>query len=325
MPQVIVHVPEIGFRQDLSLSYLKQICSGGEGTVYLLDDSWVMKIFHDPEREQAEKIKILEKCFFQKEKLWSGLKSIATIPEFLARDGNGKIVGYLMKNCNGWTTINNLYDGKTTIRDVLAIFINLHNTLSLIHENGFIVGDLNGKNVLFSQLEGTKLQIQIVDTDSWTINRPDLGMSYCPLIQDLEVIHPDHLKAQNDGRPLPPFLPKHDWWIFSYLLTKCLTGSDPFEQGNFLNLPDTKRRQEGFSAMHSGINLDSPLYYAIYLRTGIPLKHLLKRWLSRSQEGVFPIALLKSTMQEIENCSHCQREINNRLTLCPYPDCGQLL
>lgn len=319
-----VKVPEI--KLSIDIDKLQQINQSGEGTIFNSpDSSWVIKIFHDPQKEQAEKIKILEKCFSQKEKLWAGLKSVATTPEFLARDESGKIVGYLMKNCSGWTTINSLYDGKTAIKDVLKIFINLHNTLSLIHKNGLVIGDLNGKNILYSLMADTNFQIQIVDTDSWTINRPDLGINYCPMVQDPEVIHPDHLRAQSNGVSLPSFIPKHDWWVFSYLLTKCLTGSDPFEQGNFLDLSDTDRRQRGLSAMHSGANLDSPLYYALYLRIGIPMKHLLKRWLSTSQSGIFPLALLESTMQETINCPNCQREINGRLTLCPYPDCTKLL
>lgn len=318
-----VKVPEINL--SLSLDKLQQINQGGEGTIYSIDSSWVIKIFHDPLKEQAEKIRILEKCFSQKERLWSELEYVATIPKHAATNANGKIIGYVMENRTGWLELNTLYDGKGSLRVVLGLFADLHGALCAIHKRGFAVGDLNGGNILFSRLTNTGSMIQIIDTDSWSIDRPDLGVIHKPMIQDPEVIHPEHLKAQNDGRPLPSFLPKHDWWIFAYLLTKCLTGSDPFEQGNFLGLSDTQRRQEGLSAMHKGADLGSSLYYALYLRMGLPLKHLLKRWLSRSQEGVFPIALLESTMQEIENCPHCQREINNRLALCPYPDCGQLL
>lgn len=320
-----VRVPEISLL--LEINKLKEISSGGEGTIYEIDNDWALKIFHDPWKQQAEKIKILEKAFSQKEKLWVNLRSVATVPEYLVRNEDGKIIGYLMKNCQGWNTLNCLYDGQTKIKDVLGVFIKIHNALCAIHENGLTVGDLNGKNIIYSGLEKDQPQIRIVDLDNLTINRPDIGINFCPLMQDPEVIHPDHLKAQKNGTPLPSFLPKHDWWIFAYLLTKCLTGSDPFEQGNFMNLDisDMERRQEGLLAMHKGINLGSPIYYSLYLRIGIPLKHFLKRWLSRSEEGIFPINLLENTMQEMMECPSCKKEINGRLTICPFPNCEQLL
>ena len=324
MPKT-VKVPEINLTLDLDK--LQEINQSGEGTIYKIDDSWVIKIFLDPEGEQREKIRIMEKSFSQDNSPWSGLKSIATIPEYLARNENGKIVGYLMKNLQGWMEINNLYDedfckeSNISIKIILWIFGLLHEALEKIHKNGYAVGDLNGSNILVSPFK-TDLNVRIVDTDSWTINRPDLGINFCPLVQDPEVTHPDHLKAQQNGKPIPPFLPKHDWWTFTYLMAKCLTKRDPFEEGNFWNLESEERRQSGKTTMHAGIvmNRDAAIRH---LQIGIVLKHFMKRWLSCTKEGIFPINLLKANYAEMSYCPSCKIEVNKRLTLCP--SCAVLL
>ena len=313
----------IGMSWQADLSNLKEMNQSGEGTIYETDQDWVLKIFHDPEGSQAGKIDILSKCSSKRTALWDGLRSVATVPEWFVQNEQGKTVGYLMKRIPGSKTLQSLYNGSS-IKDTLQSFISLHASLSMMHKQGFAVGDLNGGNIMLCQ-DGNGMKAWLIDTDSWTINRPDLGIVYCPMIQNQEVLHPDHLSAKATGQALPAFIPKHDWWIFSYLLTKCLAGSDPFEHGSFFNFSDTDRRKMGYTAMHRGVDLGSPEEYAAYVRMGIPMKHLLKRWLSIAQTGPFPINLLQSTLEELIRCPNCRREINGRLVLCPYPDCTTML
>ena len=319
-----INIPEI--RLSAKLSTLKEINQSGEGIIYRIDDKHVLKVFFDQDVKN-EKILTLEKAFHQKTSIWQNVKPFAAVPEYLAKNEKGQTVGYVMENLEGWLELNELYDedlcNKSDIRikTILHIFGLLHEALENIHSDGFVVEDLNGSNILLSPF-GTDLAIKIVDTDSWSINLPNLEIKFNPTVQDPEVIHPDHLKAQLEGKAIPPFLPKHDWWAFSYLLSKCLTKRDPFEEGNFWNLDPEQRRQAGKTTMHADIIINRDMAIR-HLQIGITLKHFIKRWLACSKEGVFPINLLKATHQEMSTCKNCKIEVNSRLTSCP--NCSVLL
>lgn len=321
MPRKIINV----LGSTINLDGLKEINSGGEGTIYRIDDDWVLKIFSEPEKQQ-EKIEKLTKSFMRDESPWHKIKNFATVPEYPVKNSANQVIGYLMKNCQGWNELTELYTKNSSIslKIILLAFKRLHGALRNIHEQGFVIGDLNSSNVLISTF-GDNMQIRVIDTDSWGISRPDLGFSWGPSALNPEVIHPERLIAQEQGKPLPSFSPKHDWWVFAYLMTKCLTKCDPFEQGAaiFWDLGAEARRQVGLTAMHSGISLGSVKNHARHLCIGVTLKHFLKRWLSCSEEGVFPISLIDDTRQEIINCPQCSEEVNERLTLCPY--CANLL
>jgi serine/threonine protein kinase len=319
-----ITVPELNLTFNLDSAQVIN-SGGGEGAIYRIDNSRAIKVFHEPEN-QKNKIANLEKTFSQKENPWIKLKTFATVPEFLAKDSSGQVVGYLMQNCEGWNELNTLYaeDPSISLKTILLVFSKLHQALSAFHDQGFIIGDFNGSNILLNTFNGN-VQLRAIDTDSWGINRPDLGLSFGPSALDLEVIHPERLIAQEQGKTLPPFSAKHDWWAFTYLLTKCLTKRDPFEQGDFWGLGAEERRKAGLAAFHNGVNLGSAKNYAIHLRIGITLKHFLKRWLSCSEGGKFPLSLIENTITEIINCPRCKEEVNGRLTLCPFPDCAQLL
>jgi len=306
---------------------------GGEGAVYRIDAGRAMKIFHEPEK-QKEKIGDLEKLFrLNGKNPWPGLASIATVPEYLATDIDRKTIGYVMQNLQGWRDLNRLYaeDSGVSLKGVLNIFAKLHRAISACHDAGFVIGDLNGSNVLISAL-GDDAEVRIIDTDGWGMDRPDLGVSHGPYALDPEAIHPLRLRATEMNLPLPPFTPKEDWWTFTYLLTKCLTNRDPFEDGAYefwdvggdvLSAED--RRMMGRAAMHSGIDLGPAEEYARHLRMGIPLKHIIKRWLSCALEGPFPFSLIEATMGEMILCPNCGEEIHGRLVICPVPRCGHFL
>lgn len=318
-----INVPGLNLKIDLGAA--QEINSAGEGTIYRIDNSWVLKVFHEPEKQRS-KIANMEKSFSQKDNPWHKLKNFATIPEYFAKNDTGQTIGYLMQNCEGWSELNKLYTESPSIslKTVFLAFSKLHAALSASHDQGFVIGDLNGRNILISAFN-SNMQVRIIDTDSWGINRPDLGLSYGPSALDPEVTHPGRLIAQEQNKPLPPFSPKHDWWAFAYLMTKCLTKRDPFEQGDFWAMGAEERRKAGLTTVHSGVNLGSAKNYALHLRIGIALKHLLKRWLSCSEEGEFPLPLIENAMNELINCPRCREEVNGRLTVCPFPGCTSLL
>lgn len=320
-----VTVPSLKMILDLGAAQEIAGGSGGEGTVYRIDSSRVIKVFHDPEKQKAKSAN-LAKAFSQKDNPWQKLRNFATVPEYLAENDKGQVVGYLMQNCEGWFELNELYaeNPDLGLKTVLMAFGKIHRALSASHDQGFIVGDLNGRNILISAFDAS-MQVRIIDTDSWGIKRPDLGLLYGPSALDPEVAHPERLIAQEQSKQLPPFSSKHDWWAFTYLMTKCLTKRDPFEQGDFWALGAEERRKAGLTTIHSGVNLGSPENYALHLRIGIALKHLLKRWLSCSEEGIFPFLLIESAMNEIIRCPRCKEEVNGRLTVCPFPNCAKLL
>ncbi len=310
-----------------------QIGDGGEGMIYHINDSQAMKIFHEPEN-QTVKIGNLEKLFqLNGTNPWPGLAPFATVPEYLATDTGGKTIGYMMQNLRKWVELNTLYveNSGVSLKGVLDIFAKLHQALKAAHDSGFVIGDLNSSNILISALKDDA-EVRIIDTDGWGIHRTDLGLSYEPSALHPQVVHSEWLRAKTAGLPTPTFAPRHDWWVFAYHLARCLTKRDPFEQGAFWDAEDSnimdaeKRRVQGLTAAHRGVHLgDKAVYYAHHLRLGIPLKYILKRWLSCSQEGIFPLELLNATRNEILRCPNCGEEINRRLIMCPFPECGHFL
>jgi hypothetical protein len=141
---------------------LKQIASGGEGTIYEhpKDSSKVLKIYHTPRniifKDHLLELKNLSDKF---------LKPIDIIEE------NNKVIGFTMNyiNFNDYYLLNNLFNkgfcNNHSITDQFKtdILSKMKSDILDLHSKKLIIGDLNQYNIFFS----TKGDLLYVDVDSY--------------------------------------------------------------------------------------------------------------------------------------------------------------
>lgn len=142
-----------------------KIASGGEGTVYELDDNVVAKIYFEPQN-RLDKLK----CFISK-----GIneKGICT-PMNLLYDENNKFVGFTMQKAQGKSLqltvfqpqlFKSLFPGWSKI-ELTKLALTILNKIELLHKNDILVGDINPMNINVVNYD----EIYLLDTDSFQID-----------------------------------------------------------------------------------------------------------------------------------------------------------
>jgi len=324
------------------LASLKKIGEGGEGAIYAIErdiytnsNLQCIKILTNPD---AEKIAVITHAAKTSRHVWQTLDGYATTPLFLVYDETGKQVrGYGMHRLGGWRNLGNIGDIMTKggakragvgMKETAQIFLDLQRAVALAHKQGFIIGDFNSSNVLFrkelfqllpSPSWGREYKVTLIDTDSWSINRPDLGLVYFPGIVDkMELYHPDYLRADLEGNAHPQANESHDWWAFSYLLWKALTKHDPFTGGEIHGETTKSRLANIMAGIDSQLDFDTDPEIALStLRLGPVMQNTLNRFLTLKFQRAFPALLIEQFIGEICTCPQCEEEMSRSAVFCP--------
>jgi tRNA A-37 threonylcarbamoyl transferase component Bud32 len=184
----------------------KNAISGGEGTVYLLNDK-AFKIYH----EKSKMIPIGKFRELNKIKNKNVIK-----PQELIYDEYKNIIGYTMKSIYNTVPLSRLittdYQKNNNIShsDLITVISNIKNIIDSIHKDKCMVVDINDSNILVNH----KLEVFFIDVDSYkTENYPATALQ--DFAKDFNV---------KDYK----FTELSDWFSFGLLSTKILLGIHPY-------------------------------------------------------------------------------------------------
>src|SRR5262252_4592538 len=150
----------------------RRIGVGAEGAVYEIQDrsDLVAKIYHQPPPpEKAEKLVALSRLGNER------LFNLSAWPVDVLRDtSDGAVVGFIMKKISGAEEVHALHSPKSRRQKfpdaswafLIYVAANIARAVAAIHEHGFVIGDLNPKNILVTR----KATVYLLDVDSFQVS-----------------------------------------------------------------------------------------------------------------------------------------------------------
>ncbi len=148
-----------------------RIGAGAEGVVFeILDRSdLVAKIYHEPPPpEKAEKLIALSRLGSDR------LFNLSAWPVDALRNGpDGPVAGFLMKKISQAEEVHALHSPKSRLQKfpeaswefLIYVAANIARAVAAIHEHGFVIGDVNPKNILVTR----KATVYLLDVDSFQV------------------------------------------------------------------------------------------------------------------------------------------------------------
>jgi DNA-binding helix-hairpin-helix protein with protein kinase domain len=162
----IFHTSQLGI---VRLS--QRIGVGAEGGVYEIQDrsDLVAKVYHEPPPpERAEKLVALFRLGNER------LFNLSAWPvDTLRERADGQIVGFIMKKISQAEEVHSLHSPKSRLQKfpeaswafLIYVAANIARAVAAIHEHGFVIGDLNPKNILVTR----KATVYLLDVDSFQV------------------------------------------------------------------------------------------------------------------------------------------------------------
>jgi hypothetical protein len=271
-------------QQLFTLDAAQLIQSGGEGMVFGVGETAV-KLYHHPQPHHVAKLRHwLDSGLSQR--LPPGVLG----PRALVTDQSGQVIGFQMARLPADSfPIKKLANPHfrrqyaITLADVLALFRPIHATLTSLHRQHIIVGDLNDQNICFTLSPDHTFTPFWLDVDSY-----QLGAFPCPVA--METFLDPHLYGVGDFGQRPYFSPATDWYAFFVLLVRSLLGVHPYGGVHTQYKTLAARAQAGVSILHPDV---------VYPATAVSpttLTNNLRRHLSQvfeqGQRPPFPLSLL---------------------------------
>lgn len=155
--------------QHQSLMLGDKIGGGGEGSVYHIQGQadLVAKIYHTPpSAEKVEKLIAVSKLGNER------LFKMAAWPVDILRDRpDGNVIGFVMKKIAQASEVHTLHSPKSRLKKfpeaswafLLHIATNIARAVATMHEHGFVIGDVNPKNILVTR----QATVYLLDCDSF--------------------------------------------------------------------------------------------------------------------------------------------------------------
>src|SRR5262245_49555385 len=146
-----------------------RIGRGAEGEVYEIQDrsDLVAKIYHEPPPpEKAEKLIALSRLGNER------LFNLSAWPvDVLREEPEGQIVGFVMKRISQAEEVHALHSPKSRLQKfpeaswafLIYVAANIARAVAAMHEHGFVIGDVNPKNILVTH----KATVYLLDVDSF--------------------------------------------------------------------------------------------------------------------------------------------------------------
>lgn len=327
--------------------------SGGQGDVYFPANQNCIKVLHDPDASSTQLTNIA-KILSHPEKLYEKVKSRGAVPVELVWDEHGKkIIGYTMESLSGWHSFCELLTEESTEAlwsdtedplprselELSAILLErLIEAIYDIHKHGFVIGDFNPSNIMLeiSVVDEkefhfgidlgpyTCYSVKIIDVDSWSVYRNDLGIEFISKVLDTNSIyHPDIIQADRENKPRPRFTQNHDWWAFSYIAWNVLTKYDPFVIGKIADQGREDRILEGHTVNRAATVRLHPDFGPVAQALGPKLRLYLDRCLKRKVTRPFPTKLMEDFVSGLRKCDECSFTAHASAIICP--SCAALL
>lgn len=216
--------------KKITVTPSQSVGKGGEADVYKIDNKTVVKIFKGPDHQDilsdpalvqaaADKIKEHQNKLISFPK---GLPNHVVSPEEVVFDNNGKIIGYTMKIVENGEALYSYSDRKfqqssgISVDDVAKIFLDLHQTVDLLHKKNVVIGDFNDLNVIINNHGAW-----IIDADSM-----QFGKFLCKMFSQKFV---DPLLCKKDELVLKTTHNKNsDWFAFAIMLFQSMMFMGPY-------------------------------------------------------------------------------------------------
>src|SRR5262249_9105875 len=150
----------------------RRIGIGAEGEVHEIQDrsDLVAKIYHQPPPpEKAEKLVALSRLGNER------LFNLSAWPVDVLRDApDGAVAGFIMKKISQAEEVHALHSPKSRLQKfpeaswafLIYVAANIARAVAAIHEHGFVIGDLNPKNILVAR----KATVYLLDVDSFQVS-----------------------------------------------------------------------------------------------------------------------------------------------------------
>ena len=164
-------------RRPLSIRDSNEIGSGGEGSIYTLDElpDLVAKVYHSPTRSIGAKLTLMVDNPPTMPDL-GGHVSIAWPIDTLHRalpPSTSNTVGFLMHRISSMQPVSQCYNPAArkrnfphfTYRHLCAVAINIAIAVNAVHGRNYVIGDINESNILIDE-HGL---VTLIDTDSFQV------------------------------------------------------------------------------------------------------------------------------------------------------------
>lgn len=289
------------------------IGQGGEADVYDLGDGRALKLFKDERHpdlagQPLEQAAARARLDLQQRKLPAFPRSLPAeviAPDELARDSRGAVAGYAMRLVANAEPLLRFAEpafrnaGATSAR-VAAAFSAFHRTLTAVHQQGVLLGDLNDLNILVPSGAAPLL----IDADSFQFG----GF---PCLTFTERFLDPRLAGANALQLVPtaPYDLASDWFGFCALLVQSLLCVGPWggthrPSGTAQLVPQRRRALERVSIFRDEVQLPR----AALPRESLPdeLLHQLLLTFERDERRPLPLPLLEQLA--FQRCASCGLE-----------------
>ena len=147
----------------------KEIGKGGEGTVFLLKNGDILKIYNESSLSVQKEKKI--KALISKEMRFEGI----CFPKEIIFNKEKEFVGYSMLRAKGYEMQKTIFQPvllkkrfpNWTREDLCIMGINILKKIEYLHSHKIIIGDINPNNILLTENK----DVYFVDTDSYQIDK----------------------------------------------------------------------------------------------------------------------------------------------------------
>ena len=308
-------------QKRIKLNPKAAIGKGGEADIYDIGNGKVLKLFKPddhpdyqmlPKEQQAAKARLA--LHQQKLRVFpQNLPPRVVKPETLAMDKQGvNILGYTMPFLQN--TVPLLKYSDRTYRHtngissqfVTALFRDLHDSVTKIHQANVTIGDFNDLNLLISQN-----QVHLIDADSF-----QFGQFHCqvftarfvdPMLCDRGANQPILTSSHN---------PDSDWYAFTVMLMQSLLYVDPYggvykPKSQSAMIPHSARPLQRITIFHPEVRYPKPAIPYQILSDDL-LQHF-HNCFEKDLRGIFPQSLLES--MRWTKCQQCG--IEHLKATCP--------
>ncbi|MBE2222825.1 MAG: hypothetical protein IAF02_14875 [Anaerolineae bacterium] len=299
--------------QIIQLDSSQLIQAGGEGMVFKVGQTAV-KLYHQPQSSHQQKLD-----FFFNAALKQQLPPEILAPSLPVTDMHDNLLGFQMPllpadavpitflaKAAYWQK------NRLTVTAVLTLFQQLHATLTTLHSQGIIIGDLNDQNIFITPPPCNPATLQschfLIDVDSY-----QFGRFPCPVAME-QFVDPN-LYGIADLSKRPFFSPATDWYAFFVLLVRSLLLIHPYGGVHHQHKSIAARATARLSILQPDVTYPPNARPRPLLTDD--LLNYLHRVFDLSERPPFPIALLNDYANNAIACPHCQQEYPQERPFCP--------
>jgi DNA-binding helix-hairpin-helix protein with protein kinase domain/Tfp pilus assembly protein PilF len=324
----------------------EQIGAGGEGAVFEVQGrcDLAAKIYHlPPTTEKAEKLLALSR-------LGTGrLYKLSAWPvDVLRSQPGGDVAGFVMKRINEGREVHQLHSPKSRLQSfpeaswafLIYVAANIVRAITTVHEHGFVIGDVNPKNILVSR----SATVFLLDCDSFQVSAG--GKSY-----RCEGGFPEYTPPELQGRAFGAIdrQPEHDYFGLAVAIFQLLfLGRHPFS-GLYLGAGEMpleraiRERRFAYGVDSESRQMKQPPGALSMEAVPKPIADLFRRaFLSATaaerpgpQEWIAPLESLTKSLKmcdlhsghhfcrELSECPWCGIETGVRIRLFNFPRTGR--